>query len=294
MDKKKLLTAYLALISGILALSLSALFVRWANAPGLVTTCYRMIIAAFVFGILFWRQPGTLRKRLLKWWYFPLLGGLFSALDHGMWSTAVNLTQMGNATLFNNLAPLWVSLAAVLIWKEKLGKWFWFGLLLTLSGALVVLGTNLLNNPQFSNGDILALISSLFYAMYFLNTQKSRQVLNTISYVFGSTLATALILWTYCFLNGYQLFGYDTNTYLAFLGAALISQVIGYFSIGYALGNLPAAIVSPTMITQPVITALLAIPLAGEVLLTGQWIGGFVTLLGIYFINRSWTKNQPH
>ena len=72
--------------------------------------------------------------------------------------------------------------------------------------------------------------------------------------------------------------------------------MIGYFSVGYALGHLPASIVSPTMITQPVITALIAIPLAGEFLLTGQWIGGLVTLFGIFLINRSWNivrKPEP-
>jgi drug/metabolite transporter (DMT)-like permease len=81
--------------------------------------------------------------------------------------------------------------------------------------------------------------------------------------------------------------GYPPQTYLAFLGAALISQIGGYLSIGYALGHLPASIVSPTMIGQPVVTALLAIPLLGEALRTEQWIGGLVVLVGIYLVHRS-------
>ena len=46
---------------------------------------------------------------------------------------------------------------------------------------------------------------------------------------------------------------------LAFLGAGLFSQVVGYFAVGYALGHLPASIVAPSMIAQPVITSPLAI-----------------------------------
>lgn len=284
--------AYLALVGGIIALSFSALFVRWAQAPGLVTSCYRMLIASVFLFPFFLRQSKPAKKSLLKWWYLPLIGGLFTALDHGFWSTSINLTQVGNATLFNNLAPLWVALIAVFIWKEKLGKLFWPGLIFTLAGATVVLGTNLLSRPQFSSGDTLAIISSVFYASYFLNTQRSRQYLSTISYIWSVTLVCGILLLFTCLILGYSFTGYSRETYYSFLGAALISQVIGYFSVGYALGHLPASIVSPTMITQPVITALIAIPLAGEFLLTGQWIGGLVTLFGIFLINRSWNIVQ--
>jgi drug/metabolite transporter (DMT)-like permease len=41
------------------------------------------------------------------------------------------------------------------------------------------------------------------------------------------------------------------------------------------------------MIAQPVLTALLAIPLAGEALYPAQWLGGLVVLAGIYLVNRS-------
>ena len=74
---------------------------------------------------------------------------------------------------------------------------------------------------------------------------------------------------------------------MTFLGAALISQIIGYFSVGYALGHLPASVVSPTMIAQPMLTALLAIPLAGELLTVEVVLGGIFVLTGIYLVNRN-------
>jgi drug/metabolite transporter (DMT)-like permease len=288
LNKHRTPLAYFALICGILALSLSALFVRWAQAPGIVTACFRMLIASIFLFPFFLKQSKQVKKSLFRWWYLPLLGGLFTAFDHGFWSTSIEFTQVSNATLFNNLAPLWVALIAIFIWKEKLGKWFWLGLFFTLTGAIVVLGTNLLSRPEFSGGDSLAIISSFFYAAYFLNTQRSRQYLSTISYIWSVTFICGVILLIACLISGYSFIGYTRETYYSFLGAALISQVIGYFSVGYALGHLPASIVSPTMITQPVITALMAIPLAGESLITGQWLGGLITLFGIYLINRSW------
>ena len=286
----KQLLPYLALVSGILALSLSALFVRWAQAPGTVTSFYRMLVAAIVLFPLLLRQNNNLKSNLKKWWLFPVFGGLFTAIDHATWSTSISYTYVGNATLFNNLAPLWVSLIALVVWHEKLTRKFWLGLVFTLSGAVIVLAANLIFQPQFSRGDGLAIFSSLFYAGYFLITQRGRQYFDTLSYVWVVAVVSAVVLLGINLLSKQPLTGYPTSTYLAFLGAGLISQVIGYFSVGYALGHLPASIVSPTMITQPVITALMAIPLAGEILLPIQWLGGLIVLFGIYLINRSYNQ----
>jgi drug/metabolite transporter (DMT)-like permease len=278
---------YLALCSGILALSLSSLFIRWANAPGTVTSFYRMMIAGLVITPFFFRHINSGTNFSKKLIVLPLLGGLFTALDHSIWSTAIGMTKVANATLLNNIAPLWVALFAVLILRERLGRRFWVGLVFTLVGAGVVLGNDLIMNPHLSTGDILALTSSLFYAGYFLVTQRARQKLDTLTYIYLVIVTCSAILLGINLVLGKPLTGYPPQTYLAFLGAALISQIIGYFSVTYALGHLPAAVVSPTMIAQPVLTALLAIPLIGEPLLTSQWLGGLTVLAGIYLVNRS-------
>ncbi len=146
--------------------------------------------------------------------------------------------------------------------------------------------------PLLSGGDFLAVLSSFFYAGYYLTTQKGRTVLPTITYVWLATTATAIVLLVANLVTHQQLTGYSFNTYMMFLAAGLISQVSGYYAIVYALGHLSASVVSPTMIAQPVITALIAIPILGESLMTGQWIGGLVVLLGIYLVNISSPKPQ--
>jgi drug/metabolite transporter (DMT)-like permease len=64
-------------------------------------------------------------------------------------------------------------------------------------------------------------------------------------------------------------------------------------SLAYALGHLPASIVSPTMILQPVLTTLLAIPLLAEIPTPWQGLGGAIALVGIYLVNQSHLRNQP-
>jgi drug/metabolite transporter (DMT)-like permease len=278
---------YLALAFGVSALSMSSLFIRWADAPGVVTSFYRMLFAVLFLTPVYLRRS----RREFKWKWsllvFPIAGGLFTALDHALWSTSIGLTKVANATLLNNIAPLWVALVAILFYKEKLGWKLWVGLILTLGGAGVVLGNDLVMNPHLSKGDLIAIVSSIFYAGYFLVTQRGRRNFDTLTYIFFVDIVCALALLTINLGMGNPLGGYSATTFLVFVASALISQIIGYFSITYALGHLPAAIVSPTMIAQPVLTALLAIPLIGEALMPGQWIGGLTVLAGIYLVNRS-------
>lgn len=97
---------YAALVLGVIALGFSALFVKWAVAPGLVIGFYRIGLAAvfmlplFLFGAR--ARRGTLDRQIIL---LTLIGGLFTALDHAVWNTAANYTSTANATLLGNTAP---------------------------------------------------------------------------------------------------------------------------------------------------------------------------------------------
>ena len=81
--------------------------------------------------------------------------------------------------------------------------------------------------------------------------------------------------------------GYPAQTWIIFFVTAIVSQMIGYLAITYALGHLPASVVSPTLIGQPILTAMLAIPMLGEIPNSTQWIGGVIALAGICIVNQS-------
>jgi drug/metabolite transporter (DMT)-like permease len=287
---------YIALVLGIMALSLSSLFIRWSQAPGPVTSFYRMAIAAVVLlPLIMLRNGKTRRNRLppLRWLILPVIGGLFTALDHGTWSSSIAYTRVANATLLNNMAPVWVALFTTLVWKDHLAGRFWLGMVVTLGGAAVVLGVDMLLAPEMNLGNLLALLSSLFYAAYFLITQRGRSVLDTLTYIWLVDVFSALGLLGISLALRMPLTGYPMTTWVVFLCAAFVSQLGGYFAIAYALGHLPASVVSPSMVSQPVITALLAIPLAGEILAPVQWLGGLAVVGGIYLVNISQGEKKP-
>ena len=279
---------YLALGFGILALGMSAMFVRWAAAPGAVNGFYRMsLAAAIMLPVLLLMKGRDLRSLPSAGVGFAVLAGAGFALDLALWNTSVRLTTAANAVLLANVAPLWVGLGALAWFKEKLNGRFWAGLLLALGGTALVTGADFLLRPHLAWGDALALGASLGYAGYYLATQMGRRSLDAISFFWIYTASCAVLLFFTSLLLRQPLLGYSLNTYGWFLALAMVTQVGGYLAVVYAIGHLPASVVSPTMLGQPLVTALLAIPLLGESLNWTQIVGGAVMIAGVGLVHRS-------
>jgi drug/metabolite transporter (DMT)-like permease len=171
-----------------------------------------------------------------------------------------------------------------------LNRWFWLGLALALGGAGIILGSDFVRHPQLGLGDGLAFASSLFYAGYFLVTQVGRRSGSLWRFSWSIYVISALLLFAFNLSTGVSLTAYPLKTFLVFIAIGIICQSIGYTSIVYALGHLPASIVSPTMVAQIVLTSLLAIPLTGEKLSIIQVVGGVIVIAGIFVVNISRTR----
>jgi tRNA threonylcarbamoyl adenosine modification protein (Sua5/YciO/YrdC/YwlC family) len=292
--KKHILLSYLALVIGVFALGFSPLFVLWANAPGVVTAFYRELIAAIVMFIPMLLLTKTALPLSPKHVWYAIIAGVAFAADIALWNCSVFLTSAANATLFNNTSVLWVGLAALLIFKEKLGQLFWIGLFIALIGIIIIVGADFLTHPRLGAGDFMAMIAAIGYAAFFIATQYSRQQLGVISSFWFSAAAGALFLLPICLLSGKALIGYSSVTYWNFLGIALITQVGGYLAINYALGYLPASIVSVTVLSQPIVAAILAKLLLNQPIEPNQIIGGLFVLSGIIIVNRSRMKETAN
>ena len=101
-----------------------------------------------------------------------------------------------------------------------------------------------------------------------------------------------MVLLATCLALRQPLTGYPTAGYLNFLAMALVAQVLGYLVVTYALGKLPASLVAPVLLTQPLATAALAVPLLGERILALQAVGGLATLAGVVIVFQA-RRNSP-
>jgi len=281
---------YTSLITGILALSLTAMFIRWADAPATITGFYRLVFTSMILLPFFAWRTSKVNRLTRSNLIFPILGGLFTAFDFAFWNSAVLYTTASNATLLGNTAPIWVALVTIIIFRKRLPTGFWLGLILTLIGAALVLSSDFLLHPRLGLGDLMALAAGFFYAGYLLSTQRGRESLDPLSYMTIMVVSASLVTFFINIILGFSFTGYSQQSWLVFLLLALVSQILGYMSISYALGHLPASVVAPTMIGQPIITTILAIPLLGELPKSAQLLGGLIALVGIYIIHNSHNK----
>jgi drug/metabolite transporter (DMT)-like permease len=280
--------ATIALIIGLLSIGFSAIFISVADAPGTVSAFYRMAIASVLVAFPFFRhkrsQSSSLPGLGIR---YAVVGGLLFALDVSLWATGITLSGPTTPTLLANTAPLWVGLGAMIIFHERLKPIFWIGLAIAMVGALLVLGAGFSEGPEFGLGAFLGLLAAFFYGAYYLVTQRGRVYLDTLSYFWITTFTAAITLLIINAILGNTLVGYTLETILAFLGLGIIAQTLGWLAINYAQGYLPASIVAPTLLGQPVVTAIIAVLLLGETFTAGQILGGILVLIGVYVVHRS-------
>ena len=161
------------------------------------------------------------------------------------------------------------------------------GLLIALSGAVVILGSDALFNGGLNIGASLGLISAVFYSAYFLLLQRAREFTDALTTLWVVSFFAAMVQLGASLVLGHALTGYSPRTYLIFLIMGVLIQVVAWLLVTYAQGHIPASVVSPTLLGQPVLTAIFAVPLLGERLELIDILGGTAVLGGVLLVHFS-------
>jgi drug/metabolite transporter (DMT)-like permease len=285
--------AYAALVVAVAGITWSAIFVRWAGVPGTASAFYRVLIAGAIL-VPWWLLRGrgdstSARRRFsTRQGLVAVAGGVFFALDLALWNSSVMRTQAAVASILGNNTPFFVGMMSWLVFHRRPRASFWIGLGLALAGCLMIIGADLRSGGAQGSlsGDVMALVASVFFAAYLVTTERIRPKMDTLTF---STLAIAgsiATLFVLCLALRIPLSGYPPRAWLAIAGLGIISQLVAYFALVYALGHLPATITSVGLLAQVPSTALLAMLLLGEPLTALQLLGGAIVLAGIYVVNR--------
>jgi drug/metabolite transporter (DMT)-like permease len=285
--------AYLSLTFGVVVISFSAILLRLADAPGPVSGFYRMMIGCLVLTPWVFKKKRGEQRISTKSLRLIILAGISVGIDMILWTTGVVRTGATIPTLFANTAPVFVGLGALLFFKEKFSVVFWLGLGLALTGAVLIVGIGNSPGNYLVEGSLLGLGAAVFYAGYFLAAQRCLEYLDPLTFLWASSLVCSVVLLIATVFLGQPLTGYSMVSYLIFLGMGVVIQVGGWLLITDAQKVLPASLVSPTMLGQPVLTALIAVQLLDESLPPIEILGGLIVIFGVYIVHRSkqWNKD---
>lgn len=238
-----------------------------------------------------WPASWSPQTRLLA------LAGLFFACDLAALHAAIARTSVANATLELNLAPVFVTLGAWLLFRQRVSRWFLAALLLTLVGvALLVtpagnagsqtrLGDALLGDALL--GDAFGLLAGFFYACYLLTIKSASTSVSTARIMAVNTSIAALLLAPYAWLNAAQLWPQSAEGWLILAALALLVHVLGQSLIALGIARLSASFSSVSLLLQPVLAAVYAWSILGEAMGPVQMAGGVIVLCGIYLAKRA-------
>jgi len=276
-----------ALFAGATFIALSPIWVRVSEVGPTASAFWRVTLAVPLLWILFAfgsRGQKTLDKREFK----PLLfTGIAFAGDLAFWHWSIRYTSVANSTLLANLASIFVTLAAWLLWRQRPSGLFVAGLASALLGVGLLVRASLGFSPTALLGDGLGVVTALFYAWYLLSVKGLRdRGAATLQLMAVTTSVTAAILLPVALASGEALLAPTGAGWLKLLGLAWISHAAGQGLIAYALAHLPAAFSAVGLLLQPVIAAAFAWLLLAEPVSALQCAGGAVVLAGIYLAHR--------
>ena len=282
--------AFLALLLGAAAIAFSPIFVRLSELGPISTAFYRVFLALPALWIwmsfLAQRQQGTRKPSSRKDYGHLILVGLLFAGDLSFWHWSINLTSVANSTVLANAAPIFVTLAAFVMFKERFSRLFVIGLVCAIAGIILLMGDSLNLGGTNLLGDSLGVITAMFYAAYILAVGKLREEFSTATVMAWSGAVSSVVLLVVTWVSGESFMATSMFGWLMLLGLALFSHAGGQSLIAYSLAHLPAAMGSVGLLSQPVLAALMAWILFGEALGALQMLGGFAILAGIYLARR--------
>ena len=275
--------ALFALFFGATCIALSPIFVRLSEAGPTATAFWRVALAVPVLWIFF--RPPLRGPKLLF-----LAAGVAFAGDLAFWHTSIQLTSVANSTLLANLASIFVTLAAWVLWRERPRPLFLAALALALLGVGLLVHTSLSFSRNALLGDALGVVTAMFYAWYILAVKGLRERgAATLQVMALTSTLTAAILLPVALATGEPMLPSSAYGWWILLGLALISHAAGQGLIAYALAHLPAPFSSVGLLLQPVVAAFLAWVLLAEPVVTLQIVGGLVVLAAIWLARRGST-----
>lgn len=273
------------LLMGAAIIGLSPILVRLTEAGAAAAGFWRLAFALPLLAVLAMRNGGVGRPPRMAPW-----AGLFFALDLGFWHYGIHYTSVTNATVLSNLTPVVVTAFCWIFLKQRPKALFLVAVAAAVGGAWLMAvekgGGGLRNQPL---GDLLSLLTALWYSLYFLAMAEGRKTETTSRLMFWIGMAGAPLMLVAALLMHEPIFAATPLGWAALVGLGLM-HVTGQGSIAWAMGRLPTSTASVVVLIQPIVAAWLGWLLFAEPIGPLQALGAGVTLGGV--ILAQWSSRR--
>lgn len=285
---------HLSALTGIVAISFSAIFFRLADVSPTTGALFRAAYAIPVLWVVarFGQDRRTRRERLVSFG-----AGILLAIDLFLWHSAIEYIGAGLATVLANVQVVWVGLVAWVAYRERPTTTAIIVVPLVLFGITLIGGLG--REDAFGDrplvGALLGTAASVCYSGFLLLFRASnRSRSSTASPLLDATAGAALALLLMAPFDGAFSFAITWPAHGWLVTLALTAQVVGWLLIATALPRLPALETSIMLLIQPALTIVWARLIFTEDLSVVQWAGVAIVMIGVAIAGaRGSVRRQP-
>lgn len=277
------------IIVGVFGISLSSIFVKLSTAPSAVTASYRLLWTVLLM------TPVTIGKREIRQELFhtdrkmlllSCLSGVFLAIHFVLWFESLRHTTVASSTTIVCTEVIWVSLGYWLFLKGKLPAKAIGAIGITLVGSMCIAFSDSSSGEAHLYGDILSLLAAVAVAVYVLLGRVVREKLSTTVYTYIVYMACTAVLLATCLVQNISLLKYGGSAAFVGLLLAVFSTILGHSIFSWCLKYFSPSFVSASKLCEPVVAAILAGFLFGEIPSVMQLLGGVLILGGVLYYSR--------
>ena len=270
------------IVIGVIGISMSAILIRFSTAPSAVTASWRLLWTVILMSPVVFGTKGC-RKELFsidrRTVGLSIISGIFLAVHFWFWFESLRLTSVASASTIVSTEVIWVSIGFFLFLKGKLSLKAIAAIAVAFGGSALVALADSGSGGTHLQGDLFALLAAMAVAVYMLIGRTLRASVSNTVYTYIVYAACAAGLLTMSVIQQQGLFDYGINGILIGLALAVFSTILGHSVFSWCLKYFSPSFVSASKLCEPVVAAILAGFLFGEVPGTMQ-LRGCVLILG--------------
>lgn len=211
-----------------------------------------------------------------------LVVGIFTLLQQLMWAWSLTQTSVGNSSLMHSMAPLFTTFAGWILFAQSYDRKFLVGLGISIVGIFLLEIGDFSFNPTKLQGDLVALLSALFYGLGLLTIEQLRPKLNTPTIVFWSSLLGTIFILPVLILTKDPIFPHSNFGWMLVIGLGL-NAMLGFAFLVYSLNHLSSALVAIIFLLDPILATVGGFAFFSEMPSFFDLIAFILVLLGLYF-----------
>jgi drug/metabolite transporter (DMT)-like permease len=273
-----------ALVVAVLAISWAGPLVRFATAPALAISAWRLLMSVGFIAVVLVIRRTPVPRLSGRDWLLAWAAGVFLALHFWSWIASLGLTTVSSSVVLVSMQPVFVALLSGALLGERATRRQWAGIGVAVTGAMVIAWGDFGLGARALLGDALALSGALFVSIYYVVGRRLRLQMDLWWYIFLIYGIAALVLvLAIALMPDVALTGFPRRDWLIFGALAAGPMMLGHTAVNYALRYVRAYIANIALLTEPIGATLIAWLLPGIAEVPGpQTIaGGALILCGI-------------